>query len=137
MGPPYPAQRDLYWAVWRVDMIAAGASTATGFVWMFGSTALIAIASLISGIEIRSQFAGTGWIVLLLICLTALFGGGLWLMHLSSSVMYRRFGLFCPSCGAQLDGIRKARKCLASGRCPACGIPMVAESHHATPKQKD
>lgn len=137
MGPPYPTQRDLYGAIWRVDMVAAGASTAAGFLWVFGFMALIAIASLIAGIEIPPQVAGTWWTVVLVIYLAALFGGGLLLMAWSSSVMYRRFGLTCPSCGAQLDGVRKARACLASGRCPACGNPMVAKSHHATPKHKD
>jgi hypothetical protein len=129
---PYPTQRDLFWAIWRVDMIATAASTAGGFLWIFGFTALIALAFVVAGLEIPEQVAGASWTVFLVVYLMGLFGGGFSLMYWCSRLAFRRFGLVCPSCGSRCDGFRKERKCLASGRCPACGTPVVVKSDDQT-----
>lgn len=133
MALPFKTQRELFWATWRVDMIATSVSAGVGFLWMFGFTGLLALLMVAFDVDIPPALNG----VVSFVYVVLTFGGGLSLMWLSSRMAYRRFGLVCPSCRLQLNGYRKKRKLLAHGCCPACGNPMVATPQNSSLDRSD
>jgi hypothetical protein len=124
-------RKALFWALWRVEMLATMASTAAGFIWILGVPLLIAIVSMLLGIQIPQEPAGPYWFWASALIVGVMLGGGFGLMMTARWLVFRRKAVKCLHCTRRFGTSIKERQLLATGRCPACGDAVTDDAAQA------
>jgi hypothetical protein len=127
MRSRFETRKQLFWANWRVEMLATLASTAFLIGWCPAAAGIVLTSMLLLGFEFPDAKTPlpTEFAILFLILL---FGVGLALAMTVQWFVYRRWGVQCSSCGRRLGRFAREQPTLTSGRCVKCGTPLTADA---------
>ena len=127
----FVSRKQLWWAVWRVEFKATGATTLFLFFWVvyvFGVAAVVHVAAEEFGFQPPKLFRGKECTAVGVGFLVLLFAGGVGGSLYLRRWFFRRYGVQCPGCKYRLRDTRKERRTISSGRCPKCGAALTGDA---------